>query len=334
MASVTILAPIFGTMAPDVLRNGPTEGSLVITVVGEALLDLVASADGRCFTAHPGGSPANVAVGLARLGVPTRLATQLADDLAGRLVADHLRASRVTVESLPARSTATSLALAAVDDNGVASYDFRIAWDIARAPTLTPECRCLHTGSIASALTPGAEVLDDLLVAEHQRRVVTVSLDPNIRPSLIGPPELARQRVERQVALSDLVKVSAEDLRWLYPGQPSQQVAADWLRRGPALVVVTLGGDGAYAVSQTGEVTRPAIPVSVVDTVGAGDAFTAGLLDELLRSDLLGADRLARLAGLDSDTLATLLDFAIRVAGITCARPGADPPTRAELDQL
>jgi fructokinase len=304
----------------------------VITVVGESILDLVADPDGRCFAAHPGGSPANVAVGLARLGTPVRLATQLGDDLPGRLVARHLRECGVTVDLLVG-SPATGLALAAVDEHGAASYDFRIFWDITRPPDLGSGCRHLHTGSIAATLPPGAEVIDAMLATERSRGLVTVSLDPNIRPSLLGPRGPVRDRVERQVSRSDVVKASAPDLAWLYPGEPCQQVAARWLATGPALVVVTLGSDGGYGLSSIAEVSRPAVPVAVVDTVGAGDAFMAGLLDGLRRADLLGGARRGRLAEVDADTLTGLLDFAIRVAGLTCGRPGADPPSRTELAQ-
>ncbi|HEX2416848.1 MAG TPA: carbohydrate kinase [Micromonosporaceae bacterium] len=304
----------------------------MITVVGESLLDLVADTEGRCFAAYPGGSPANVAVGLARLGTPVRLVTHLADDLPGRLVARHLRDSGVTVDLLPG-SPATSLALAAVDEHGVASYDFRISWDVARVRDLGSDCRHLHTGSIAGALPPGADVVDELLAVERRRGRVTISLDPNIRASLLGHRDAVRERLERQVSRSDVVKASTEDLAWLYPGEPPDRVAARWLAAGLALVVVTLGSEGGYGLSRAAEVTRPAVPVTVVDTVGAGDAFTAGLLDGLSRLGLLGGDQRGRLAAVDAGTLAALLDFAIRVAGLTCGRSGADPPTRDELAQ-
>jgi fructokinase len=130
-----------------------------------------------------------------------------------------------------------------------------------------------------------------------------------------------------------VVKASTEDLAWLYPGEPPDRVAARWLAAGLALVVVTLGSEGGYGLSRAAEVTRPAVPVTVVDTVGAGDAFTAGLLDGLSRLGLLGGDQRGRLAAVDAGTLAALLDFAIRVAGLTCGRSGADPPTRDELAQ-
>lgn len=303
----------------------------MITVVGEALLDLIAGPGARAFVAHPGGSPANVAVGLARLGTPVTLATQLADDLPGKLVTAHLKASGVVVERLPARSAATSIALAAVDDGGAASYDFRIAWDITRAPLIEPDCLCLHTGSIATGLDPGAAVVEELVRSQRRNGAVTVSLDPNIRPSLLGSPAEERVRVERQVGLSDIVKVSSEDLQWLYPGEDPGDVARAWIAHGATLVVVTLGGDGAYGVTRHATAARAAAPVTVVDTVGAGDAFTAGLLDALRGADLLGGARHARLAAITSSELADILDFAIEVAGVTCGRPGADPPTRAEV---
>jgi len=303
----------------------------VITVVGEALLDLVASAGTRNFTAYPGGCPANVAVGLARLGYPVTLATQLGDDLPGRLVSAHLQDSGVTVQLLQARSASTSLALAAVDEHGVASYDFRLAWDLTRAPAIAADHACLHTGSLATALAPGADVVEDLIAREHRRGGITISLDPNIRPTLAGPRAAERTRVERQVGLADIVKVSAEDLGWLYPGQAARDVAVRWLASGPSLVVVTLGPEGAFAVTRAAEITRPAIPVWVADTVGAGDAFTAGLLDGLCRAEALGTAHRTRLATMGAGTLTGVIDFAARVAAVTCGRPGADPPTRADL---
>lgn len=303
----------------------------MITVIGEALLDLIAEHDAKAFASRPGGSPANVAVGLARLGTRVILATQLADDLPGRIVGKHLQASGVGVQRLPARSPVTSLALAAVDDGGAASYDFRIAWDITQAPLVSPDCVCLHTGSIAASLEPGAAVVEELMRRLRGQGSTTISFDPNIRPSLLRTAAVERERVERQVGLADVVKVSAEDLRWLYPDADHRDVARDWLERGPALVVVTLGADGAYGLTRHTEVSRPALSVTVVDTVGAGDAFTAGLLDALGRSGLLGAAQRERLAAIAPPALADVLDFAIAVAGVTCGRQGADPPRRAEL---
>jgi fructokinase len=181
-------------------------------------------------------------------------------------------------------------------------------------------------------LPPGDAAVLDLVRREHERGRVTVSYDPNVRPALLGEPERARPGIERLVALSDVVKVSDEDLRWLYPGERDEDVAHRWLAAGPALVVVTRGGEGTFAVSRRVAVRRAAVPVQLVDTVGAGDSFTSGLLDGLRRADLIGGPRREALADVDEATLVSVLDEAAFIAAITCSRPGADPPTRAEVN--
>ncbi|MGE5762488.1 MAG: carbohydrate kinase family protein [Mycobacterium leprae] len=303
----------------------------MFVVVGEALVDLVGEHGGRTLTAHPGGSPANVALGLARLGVPVMLKTRLGRDAFGEVIVAHLEASGVRVDGGPDGGTSTSLAIATLAA-GIASYDFRIDWDVGELEPLPIETRCLHTGSLATALAPGNASVINLLEREHQRSRVTVSYDPNVRPALLRDAAQARPDIERLVALSDVVKVSDEDLRWLYPDQRDEDVAQRWLGMGPALVVVTRGGAGTYAVSARLELYRPAVPIDLVDTVGAGDSFTSGLLDALLRADLIGATRREELAAIDESTLEGVVDMAAAVAAITCSRPGADPPTRAEVD--
>ncbi|WP_412743015.1 carbohydrate kinase family protein [Krasilnikovia sp. MM14-A1004] len=303
----------------------------MFVVVGEALVDLVGSRGGRTFAAHPGGSPANVALGLARLGAPVTLVTRLGRDTFGELVAEHLTASGVQVDRGPDDGSPTSLAIAGLAA-GVASYEFRIEWDLAELPALPIEARCLHTGSLATVLPPGHRRVADLVAREHRRQQVTVSYDPNVRPALLGAAATARPDIERLVALSDVVKVSDEDLRWLYPDRTDSDIARDWLALGPALVVVTRGRAGTYGLSRHAELHRPAVEVEMVDTVGAGDSFTAGMLDALQRADLLGGARRSALAAIDEATLGAVLDWAALAAAITCSRPGADPPTRAELD--
>ena len=301
----------------------------MFTVVGEALVDLVGQAGGSAFTAHPGGSPANVAIGLRRLGSPAHLVTRLGADPFGDLVRAHLEADDVDVDPGREEGTQTSLAIASLED-GAATYDFRIAWDLEPVPDVAAGTLALHTGSLATALAPGRDAVVDLL--RRSRGATTISYDPNVRPTLMGEPGDARPGVEEIVALADVVKVSDEDLAWLYDGQDPVEVARRWLASGPALVVVTRGGDGVVGVSASGTVERPSRTVELADTVGAGDSFTSGLLDGLRRADLLGADRREALAGLGGDALAEVLDRAVAASGITCSRPGADPPTTAELD--
>lgn len=300
-------------------------------VVGEALVDLVAQRGGRTFVAHPGGSPANVALGLARLGGQVSLTTQLGDDAFGHMITSHLEASGVVVDAVPDPRGHTSLAIATLAA-GVASYDFRITWDVQHLPPLPVEARCLHTGSLAAALPPGDRAVLDLVRRERERGRVLVSYDPNVRPTLLGSARRAQTGIERLVALADVVKVSDEDLRWLYPGEKDQDVAGRWLAAGPALVVITRGDQGVYAVNRARQVTRPAASVDMVDTVGAGDSYTSGLLDGLRRADLLGGVHREALATTDEATLASILDRAALIAAITCSRTGTDPPTRAEAD--
>jgi fructokinase len=303
----------------------------MFVVVGEALVDLVGQRGSRTLVAHPGGSPANVALGLARLGDQVSLLTHLGRDSFGEMVSAHLRASGVQVDGGPGAGAKTSLAVASLAA-GVATYDFRIEWDVGELAPLPVEARCVHTGSLATALQPGAAQVTDLLERERQRGRVTISYDPNVRPALLGSPEEARPGIEHLVSLSDVVKVSDEDLRWLYPDRRDVDVARDWLALGAPLVVVTRGGAGVFAVTAGLELDRPATPIDLVDTVGAGDSFTAGLLDGLGRADLLGGARREALAGIDESSLVSVLDEASLIASITCSRPGADPPTRAEVE--
>jgi fructokinase len=303
----------------------------VFVVVGEALVDLVGQRGGRTLAVHPGGSPANVALGLGRLGRPVTLKTRLGHDSFGEMVRSHLEASGVEVDGGPGDGVSTSLAIAMLAA-GIASYDFRIDWTVGDLSALPVEARCLHTGSLATALAPGKDSVLDLVEREHERGRVTVSYDPNARPALLGEPARARPEIERLVTLSDVVKVSDEDLAWLYPGRDDEEIAREWLGSGPALVVVTRGGAGVYALAAGVEVRRGAVPIDLVDTVGAGDSFTSGLLDGLQRADLLGGSRRDALVGIDQATLANVVEEAAMIAAITCSRPGADPPTRAELE--
>ncbi|MGW6247496.1 carbohydrate kinase family protein [Streptomyces roseolus] len=293
-------------------------------VIGECVADIVRDA-GAADVVHPGGSPANVAYGLARLGRATTLLTQLADDPSGRLIAGHLTGAgvRLALGGVPAR---TPSAVVSLDGRGRATYAFDIAWTLsAEEPPATPELvRHVHLGSIAAVTDPGAATV--LALAERLRATATVSYDPNVRPALMGEHGAAVARVERCVALADVVKASDEDLAWLHPGEPPAAVAARWLALGPSVVLVTRGGDGALAVTREHSAAAEAPPVAVVDTVGAGDSFMSAVLDALADRDR------AALAALGPDDLAGLLARAGAAAAVTVSRAGARPPDRAELD--
>jgi len=298
-------------------------------VIGEALVDVVRRPDGS-QSAHPGGSPANVAFGLARLGRRAELLTHLGDDAYGALVRDHVESSGATIASASA-APSTSVATATLDAHGVATYDFDLTWDIADDATTLPDPLVVHTGSIAAVLEPGATAVARLLVAA--REGATITYDPNVRPSLMGDRAQAAARIEHLVALSDVVKVSDEDLAWLFPGEQPADAAHRWLGLGPALVVVTLGADGALAALRDGVSAVPPVTVEVVDTVGAGDSFMSGLIDGLWSHDLLGGHRREALRAIDSVTVGSILGRCAQIAGITVSRAGANPPTSAELGE-
>ncbi len=305
----------------------------MITVVGEALIDLV-GAEGSRFDAHPGGSPLNVAVGLARLGQPTTMMARLADDAFGRILRKHATDNGVDLSAAPVAAEPTTLAVVSLDALGRASYDFYVQgtadwqWTDAELAAVPAATQILHTGSLAAWTDPGQERIAALVA--RLRDSTLISYDPNIRPRLLGSPELARPMVERSVAAAHVVKTSDEDLAWLYGDSPVADVAARLLASGPELVIVTRGGDGVFAMTRAGcVVQRPSVPISIVDTVGAGDAFSAGLLAGLRERKLTQPGALATV---DAASLTAILDTAGLAAALTCERAGAKPPTRAELD--
>lgn len=299
-----------------------------VLAVGEALVDVVHRPDGSSEE-HPGGSLANVALTLGRLGRDVRLATWLGRDARGDDVRAWLARSRVALAPGSDGAGRTSVAQATLDDTGAATYEFDLEWQVPAGAAATAETLAVHTGSIAAMLGPGDAGVRSLV--ESSRTTSTITYDPNARPALMGDAAAVRPRVEELVALADVVKVSDEDLAWLAPGTDPLDVARAWQRSGPAVVVVTFGGEGATAVTATGEVTVAAPRVDVVDTVGAGDSFMGALLDWLWGADLLGADRREALRAIDRAATARMLVRAVAVAAVTVSRAGANPPWPADL---
>jgi len=309
----------------------------MLTVIGEGLVDVVQRSSG--IEAHVGGSPLNVAVGLARLGHPVQFVGRYGRDAYGESVAAHLRASSVMLPQGP-DGLPTSVATALVDDDGAATYTFDLAWELPglreRLPFMLQANTLLHTGSIATMLAPGAAEV--LAAVEYAHPASTISFDPNCRPSIITDADYARRQAEKFVTLSDIVKASDEDLAWLYPGADPLESARRWLKlggaEGPAMVVVTRGAAGPWGITAAGEAEFAAPRVEVADTVGAGDSFMAALLSGVVDRGLNGAQNRADLRALPAEGLTALLAHATRAAAVTVSRAGANPPTRAELNRV
>lgn len=298
-----------------------------VIVAGEALIDIVVTAEGR--TEHMGGSPANVAVGLARLGHPTCLATHIGRDPRGDRLASALDSEGVALVPGSRHATSTPTATAVLGDDGAATYTFTLEWDL--DPLLSiPLDAHVHTGSIAATLAPGAHAVQAIL--QRARVTGTTSYDPNVRPQLMGTPHEARDTIEALTALSDVVKASDEDVKWLYPTMSYEDVLAHWAQLGVLVAIITRGGQGALVHVQGATHKAIAPPVQVVDTVGAGDSFMAGLLSGLLDAELLGdLHARHRLASAGYPQVEAAVTRALRCAAITVGRAGADPPRRDEL---
>ena len=296
-------------------------------MVGESLVDVVRRFDGS-VQEYAGGSAANVAIALARLGQRALFATSFADDARGRVIAEHLARDGVQLASDPHAIELTSVAEATIADDGSASYQFDLDW---RLNPLQLEVRpaAVHACSIGAVLDPGAD--DVAAILARLRETATITYDINVRAAITGVGAELVDRIEGLAGLSDVVKASDEDLEQLYPSR-SVEASAEALRRlGPHAVVVTRGGSGATAFAASGRVDIVAPAVTVADTIGAGDTFMAGLIDALAERDLLGQDRQAALASLDSDSWSEVLTFAAAAAAINVSRPGADPPYRSDL---
>jgi fructokinase len=289
-------------------------------VVGEALVDIVVPPNSEP-TLAPGGSPLNVAVGLARLGVTTELVTEIGDDDLGGIVEVHLDSSHVWLaEDSVVEGRRTNTATARLDEYGAAAYAFDLRWELGPRP-LPSDFDAVHVGSLGAALSPGRESVARIA---HQaaRAGLIVSIDPNVRPALTPDRDELWAGLQQIFELAQLVRLSDEDLAFLRPGEPVESVAGELLRGTTAVVVVTAGGRGAVAFSDHGRAEQPSPVVEVVDTVGAGDSFMAALIAIALETGL---------DDLDDRRLSGYLEAAHTAAAVTVSRRGADPPWRTEL---
>lgn len=307
----------------------------MIGVCGEALIDLTLAEVGGelAFVPRPGGSPCNVAIGLARLGKPTAFIGKLSSDPFGDVIQAHLTRNGVDLRWVVRGNERSALAFVIPSDDGGHDFAFYGSDTVEQSLTdsempefLPADVTTLHFGSYSLMLGESAGTYERLMRREHRARII--SLDPNVRPALFPHHELYRRRIEGLLRYATLVKASAEDLAWLYPGEHYADIATRWFDEGPSLVVVTLGESGAVGLSGDAVVRVPGLSVDVADTVGAGDAFMSALLSRLHDKDLLSSQALECLT---EGELGDALTYANRSAAITCTRQGADPPTRAQF---
>lgn len=344
--------------------------SSYLAVIGECLVDVVQS-ETSAPKSHVGGSPFNVAVGLARLDHQVVFAGRHGQDDYGRMIARSLKAQGI-IPLLEADDRPTSVATATLDPTGQASYEFSLDWSlptdeqlrdafndvvVQRAPQLRdqPLNAAPHTHqSSTSATQRGGEATPDNCALDHlhtgslgamiqpgadtvktvlqgARDVATISYDPNYRPTLVPNREEARQQVEQFVALSDVIQASTDDLDLLYPERSHAQTMQAWLELGPALVTVTRGASGAMAMARSGFAEQDAFSIDVADTVGAGDSFMAATLSSLRERGLMGAANRRALKEISHGDVADVLRTAAQAAAITSSRFGAQPPTGPEL---
>lgn len=295
----------------------PSRQFLDVVVVGEALIDVVTSPEGT--TEYPGGSPANVAYGLGRLGINTGLLTAIGDDERGAAIERHLHSAGVTLLPGSYSLDRTASATVTLATDGSASYDFDIDWALEPvAPSYVP--KILHTGSIATFLAPGADAVKALL--QQCRHECMITYDPNIRPALLGSHAEAKSIFEALVHLTDVVKLSDEDAQWLYPRKDLADTAAHLLGLGAGLAVITQGSQGSLLATAATQLNIPSVKSGVADTIGAGDSYMAALILGLITR---GTD------GLAPAVLEQLGRTASMAAAITVRRPGANPPTLEEL---
>lgn len=303
-------------------------------VCGEAVIDFFQAPGGALsFRGQPAGSPLNVAIGLRRLGDAATFVTGLSTDPFGQRLIDALEAEGVGWNLAPRTDRPTILSFVMVKSDGGPEYVF---YGERGADTAVPQgaipwplpsgIDAVHVGGFPMGVEPSKSSYATLI--RQAGETLFVSIDPNVRPAMVGDIGAFRDHVEGLCPSVALLKASGEDISLLYPGMGLMAAAERWRALGAGTVVITDGPDGSFALNAAGSTRAASEPVSVVDTVGAGDSFMSALLSELRRCGLL--DR-SRLAGTVADVLTPVLAFANRAAGLTCSRRGANPPTRAEI---
>jgi len=307
----------------------------MIVCCGEALIDMLpreSAAGEPAFAPYVGGAVFNTAIALGRLGLPVGFFTGISTDFFGGMLRDALVASAVNLDFVRSSDRPTTLAFVRLVDKQATYlfYDENTAGRMLREddlPALSDNVEALHFSCISLIPEPCGSTYEALMRREHTRRVMM--FDPNIRKNFIKDKPAHLARMKRMLAMADIVKLSDEDLDWFGETGAPEEIASRWLALGPKLMVVTKGAEGLVAYSSRGAISVPAEPVSVVDTVGAGDTINAGILASLRDQGLLTKQAIAALT---PDQIERVLRFSARAAAITVSRAGANPPWRAELD--
>ena len=306
----------------------------MILCAGETLIDFLPTEarDGKiAYRPANGGSIHNVALTLGRLCVPVGFAGAISTDFFGERLARGLAESGVALSHVARLDRPTTLAFVTLE-NGDARYAFYDAeaadrhWQLETMPPVGSDVRAIQFGCISLLRRPAAAAYAELMQREAGRRLI--SFDANIRPNLVRDEADYRKRLDLFFRQAHIVKVSDADLAWIAPGADPRRLAEEWLGNQARLVLLTRGGEGAAIIGRGASALRPALPIDVADTVGAGDSFMGGILAALHDRSWLDP---ARLDGLSQGELADILDFALAVAALTCSRVGADPPRRTEL---
>jgi len=297
-----------------------------VWVVGEVLIDLIP--EGADRKPIVGGGPANTAKALSRLGIDAQFIDGISTDDYGQMAKDELVRAGVKLDYVKYSDKPTCLAIVSLSDSGSASYEFVIentaTFDFTSDWLPNPQAEpptLLHIGTLATVIEPGASVLFDW--AQSVAKVAPIVFDPNIRPAVISDREKYVKQVERWVSISSALKVSDEDIKWLYPSLEIEQVVNNWLAKGPSLVVVTYGDKGLTGYRDGEKVSVDAVKVVVADTVGAGDTVGAILVEAIVKDGL---------DSLNGVRLEMMLKRSAKAAAITVSRSGANPPTLKEID--
>jgi fructokinase len=297
-----------------------------VWVSGEVLIDLIPFKDK--YLAVVGGGPANTAKALAKLGVKTYFIDGISNDEHGQIAKAELISANVSLDYAKYFNKPTCTAKVTISSSGSASYEFVIedtaTFDFSHQWLPDPQNikpSLLHIGTLAAVIEPGASVLFDW--AQRVAQVAPIVFDPNIRPAVLSKRDEYVKKVEKWVAISSAVKVSDEDLHWLYPGEAINEIANNWLEIGVELVVVTLSDKGIIAYRKNEQASVDAVKVVVADTVGAGDTVGAVLVEAIVKNGL---------EWLTGEVLKSMLDRAVKAAAITVSRTGANPPSKEEID--